>query len=89
MYKLKYKLLPNKFQSLFKLNNTVHSISTQNTEAYHCRYYSKTTTQQFIGYSGVKVWNALPNKIKEIQSKSVFASKLKEHLLNKSDREKS
>jgi len=38
MHKLKYKLLPNIFQSLpvFKNNNIVHSSSTWNKEAYHC-----------------------------------------------------
>ena len=80
MHKLNHNPLPEIFNSLFKFNNIVHSISTRNNNAYHYPFYSKSSTQQSIEYSGVKVWNALPNDIKSLQSKSLFSSKLKQHL---------
>ena len=72
MYKLNHNQLPEIVNPLFKFNNIVHSISTQNINVYHCPFYSKSSTQQSIEYSGVKVWNALPNDIKSLQSKSLF-----------------
>ena len=80
MYKLNHNQLPEIFNPLFKFNNIVHSILTRNNNAYHYPFYSKSSTQQPIEYSGVKVWNALPNDIKSLQSKSLFSSKLKQHL---------
>ena len=74
MYKLNHNnKLPEVFNPLFKFN-MVHSISTRNKNAYHYPFYCKSSTQQSIEYSGVKVWNALPNDIKSLQSKSVFSS---------------
>jgi len=42
MPKLKHNKLPNKFQELFKLNHTVHTIQTRNKDDFHHKYYSKT-----------------------------------------------
>ena len=81
MYKLNHTQLPEIFNPLFKFNNMVRSISTRNKNPYHYPFYStKSSTQQSIECSGVKVWNALPNDIKSLQSKSLFSSKLKQHL---------
>jgi len=84
MYKLKYKMLPNKFQSLFKLKIQFIQEVFGGTELIQSQLeiMKLFIAQQSIEYSGVKVWNALPNKIKEIQSKSAFASKLKQYLLS-------
>ena len=80
MYKLNRNQLPEIFNPLFKFNNIVHSISTRNKNAYRYPFYSKSLTQQSVEYSGVKVWNTLPNDIKSLQSKLLFSSKLKHHL---------
>ena len=55
MYKLNHNQLPEIFSPLFKFNNMVHSISTRNKNTYHYPFYSKSSTQQSIEYSGVKV----------------------------------
>ena len=80
VYKLNHNQLPKIFNPLFKFNNIVHSISTRNKNAYHYPFYSKSSTQQSIRIQGVKVWNALLNDIKSLRSKSLFSSKLKQHL---------
>ena len=36
--------------------------------------------QRSITYQGIKVWNTLPNEIKEAQSVEVFKQKLKDYL---------
>ena len=60
MYKLNHNQLPEIFNPLFKFNNIVPSISTRNKNAYHCPFYSKSSTQQSIEYSGVKVMECFP-----------------------------
>ena len=82
VYELNRDQLLEIFNPLFKFNNIVHCISTRNKNANHYPFYAKSSTKQSIEYSGVKVWNALPNDIKSLQSKSLFSSKLK-HLLSK------
>ena len=76
VYKLNRNQLPEVYNPLFQFNNipVVYSISARNKNGYHYPFYSKSSTQQSTEYSGVKVWNALPNDIKSLQSKSLFVS---------------
>ena len=84
MFSLKHKSVPQCFYDLFKLNNEVHSVSTRNSNSFFLPFYSKTLTQQSIQFSGVKVWNSLPKAITNIETLSLFSSKLKSHLMDHS-----
>ena len=48
MLKLNRNQLPEIFNPLFQFNEIVHPISTQNKNAYHYPFYSKSATQQSI-----------------------------------------
>ena len=82
MHNLHYNQLPQVFQELFKINQTVYTIPTRNKDNFYLQFFSKNVAQQSIAYSGIKLWNALPNEIKTIQTLSTFIRKLKQHLYN-------
>ena len=81
MHKFNHDHLPPIFKNLFRLNITIHNISTRSKHNYHVPYFSKSISQQSIAFKGVKVWNALPSNIKTLQSQSAFTFKLKKNLL--------
>ena len=82
--KLLNKQLPDYFSSLFSLTSSFHSFFTRsvaNTNFFLSRT-NLNKTDRSIKIVGPKIWNNLPNTIKEKFKKSKsFKSKLKKHLL--------
>ena len=80
MHQLQHNQLPRVYQELFKINHIVYTIPTRNKDNF--QFFLKNVTQKSIAYSGVKVWNALLNEIKTMQTLSTLIWKLKQHLHN-------
>ena len=81
MHKFEHGHLPPIFNDFFCPNKKIYSIHTRKRNSYHIPYFSKSVSQQSIKYSGVKVWNTLPQELKTVKLKSSFASKLRQHLV--------
>jgi hypothetical protein len=61
----------------------VHSHSTRNRESYNIMRFNKAKSQFSIIYAGVKLWNSIPNIIKQSTSLFTFKFKLKQHFVSK------
>ena len=57
-----------------------HLTRAMSSDTFNSPFYTKSISQHFFLYQGIKVWNALPSHIKEIESIHLFKSKLKRYL---------
>ena len=72
-------------QSLFNSLNYQHqhhSHVTRNRYQLTIPRFRASTSQNHIAYTGSKVWNSLPESIKELHSLKQFKNNLRVHLLN-------
>ena len=66
-------MLPGALSSMFSRTKSVHSIATRQTDTLNVH----SCTPEVIRYSGVSLWNNLPNDIITQTTLSLFKSKLK------------
>ena len=68
MYKFIHKQLPVQFDNYFDYVHAIHKRSTRTSQMKNQLYIPRFRTnrlQRFIKYRGVKVWNDIPNEIKD------------------------
>ena len=80
MYKWSTGVLPGALSSMFSRTKSVHSIATRQTDKLHVNLCNLQVTSKVIRYSGVSLWNKLPNDIITQTTLSLFKSKLKPRL---------
>ena len=84
--KVKFKELPEAFTNYFELLSNVHSYNTRHakSESYHIPRFNKFKSQRSTAVSGSKLWNKLPQEMKNKLNKGyvVFIKHLKKHLLH-------
>ena len=82
MCKLNNKEIPRIFYDL--IEKPVHQYSTQLAKTnFSLKKFSLNTTKYSISYRGPHIWNGfLINKVKEMQSHSLFLSRVKSKLLD-------
>jgi len=69
-------------KKLFSLNSQIHDINTHHNNNLHLPLTGLTLVQKGVAYSGCKIYNHLPPKIKNISNNvALFKSKLKKLLL--------
>ena len=77
-----YTILP---QCILEITLPVHNIGTRQSSKGHLYGVRCNTTQyglRSIHYSGVRLWNSLPNEIRDSHSLSSFRHKLKDYYLS-------
>jgi len=75
------KLLPTSFSNFFHLNKSIHSHYTRSSNNLHCIFSKTDFCARSIKVAGPKLWNSLPDDIKNCPSKFVFKRMLKELIL--------
>ena len=70
-------------QNTFNLVSRVHSHDTRSRNNLALPLYNLTHTQKFCKYRGIKLWNTLPNNIKESATVQQFGGRLKSYLIAK------
>ena len=83
MHQFSDKSLPASFEKYFTRTTFIHCHSTRTSERndYFLPHFSTTRLQRSIRFSGVKLWNSIPCKFKNISLKK-FILEYKLHLIN-------
>ena len=79
MYKIFNNLTPSYFPEYFKMTSDIHQRSLR-SPAENLLYIPKPNTELFhksLSYSGYKIWNAIPDHIKQSTSIAHFKRDLK------------
>ena len=76
------ELIPPALQNYFTLNSTVHSHDTRSKSNFHIFTVNKTFGLKTVAYSGSKLWNDLPDSLKNITSFTTFKKTVKTFLLD-------
>ena len=71
MHQFSDKSLPASFEKYFTRTFFVHCRSTRTSECndYFLQHFSTTRLQRSIRFSGVKLWNSIPSKFKNLSLK--------------------
>ena len=85
LFRIRHDLAPKYLASNFTLVSQNHSYATRdcNLNFFLSKVLASAPTS--FAFTGIKQWNSLPKRIKEIASVMVFKSKLKEYLLSRYD----
>ena len=81
MFQYKYNKLPNVFDHFFSQN----FYKTRGRNDYRIPRFRLTLSQHFLRYTGPKIWNDLPQEIKNASSITTFKSNLKKYFLSSYD----
>ena len=84
MHQFSDKSLPALFEKYFTRTSFVHRYSTRTSERndyYFLPHFSTSRLQHSIRFSGVKIWNSIPCKFKNLSLKK-FILEYKLHLIN-------
>ena len=83
MHQFSDKSLPASFEKYFTRTTFVHCHSTRTSERndYFLPHFSTSRLQRSIRFSGVKIWNSIPCKFKNLSLKK-FISEYKLHSIN-------
>ena len=74
MYKISHNLAPKYLQELFQQTNDIHNRALRSTSD-NLLYVPKPNIEQFrnsLSYSGSKIWNSIPENIKQSESLPLF-----------------
>jgi hypothetical protein len=77
MYCHKNSLLPKSFNSMFVLNNQVHTYVTRHSKAFHVPLCRTNIKQFCVRFQGPKLFNSLPLELVNSTSLISFKRKLK------------
>ena len=82
MYKFNTGMLPDVLNNMFTRNNTIHNITTRQTNKLHVNFCKRQMTSKviLIRHNGVFLWNNLPVNIRQQVTLSSFKTKLKLYL---------
>ena len=73
--------LPIVFSDYFKENKRIHQHDTRQKDNFHQYTVKSETGKRAVKYRGTKLWNSLPDDIKNTLSPTSFKYKLKNYLL--------
>ena len=81
MYSYHNKLLPPPFLNLFSTSNQFHNYNTRNADTYRS-HACRTNIKQFTMLSrGPKLWNSLPDTVKNAGTLNCFRNRIRKYLL--------
>lgn len=83
VFKIRNKMAPEYLMNNFKSVSLAHSYNTRGSA--HNFFIPKDTSKCPTSFAttGMKLWNGLPNFLKEVKLENIFRSKLKEYFLSK------
>ena len=81
MYNYHFNLLPNIFDNFFSIISHGYSTSLAATFNYSIPYCRTNREQSSIKYLGSKAWSDVPFEIKMSNTRKLFSTKIKKHLL--------
>ena len=81
MYLCSKKMLPTSLLQHFCFNDSFHSYQTRNAMNYHIPKARTSVFQKSIFFNGPKIWNDLPEMIKNSPSLNLFKRRYKQYLL--------
>ena len=83
MYSFHHNKLPENFDCYFKAAKNQHTYSTRSitNQNYYLERFNLHSGQTSCSYAGVKIWNQIPLKIKNL-SKHQFSKHFRNHLIN-------
>ena len=76
------ELLPELFNSLFVKNMDIHNYDTRTKSHIRVNYGRTNFSHSILTYQGPKLWNELPQSVRESVALNSFKRKLKYFLLN-------
>jgi hypothetical protein len=76
--------LPEIFSDYFTINSSVHNHNTRSNMDMHLTLYTSNFGKRCLDYRGSKLWNGLPNVLKNIKSQFSFKKELKKYFQNMS-----
>ena len=82
MFKVIRGCLPICFDNYFMLNEDIHTYNTRQKQDVHVNQWSTIVRQSSIKCHGPKLWNDLPNSLRNFSSVFTFKRKLKLFLLS-------
>jgi len=80
MYRFKTETLPNAIQNLYQTNREFHNYNTRNRYNLATKKHRLHKTNKSLMNMGPKIWNNLPNTIKNAQTFNNFKYQLKNYL---------
>ena len=81
MYKYTNNMMPPSLQNLFQKNNAIHNHNTRGASKLRIPRIRTLIAEQFITYTGVKLWNSITAKIDPTLKISNFKQKLITYLI--------
>ena len=83
MFKYRSNNVPYNLSQYFTLTSDIHKRNTRNcsSDTYYLPRFKTNKLQHFIKFASVKVWNKLPNEIKNCPL-NVFLKKIKTSVLD-------
>ena len=81
MFKVKNKLHPSLVQERFSFVNNVHNINTRNKKKFYQKGVKTKLKSLCLSVMGVKMFNAVPNDLKQINKLGWFKRSLKKHII--------
>ena len=73
--------LPSIFNHMFTFNNEVHHYPTRQIDLYHLPRTRTVFAQDTFTFAAPKLWNSLPQSIRELRNFVTFKSKLKKEFI--------
>ena len=81
MFDYSNRLLPTIFRGTWQKNSDIHTHTTRNKNNFYIVNFNKNDLNKFPLYHFPKAWNSLPDSIKGINSRTLFARKLYDYLI--------
>ena len=82
VYTFLHRMLPDCFNSFFSLTQKFIPVKPDNQTTCTFLYLKKALANSQIKLVGVKLWNEIPNEIKQLKNLAQFKKRLKQLLLN-------
>lgn len=76
IFKIKSNMLPKYLKNKMKRVNEVHSKHLRRNHHFRLPQYRKTSSQRSLYYNGLKIFNKLPEELKEIKTINKFKSEV-------------
>ena len=81
MFKVFHKKVPSVFSGLFTYNYSIHSYQTRQSDNLHVPKARTLYLQRCISRKGVRIWNALSNRVDYDCSILCYKHRLKKYLI--------
>ncbi len=79
VYKQRNNLLPDVFDSYFKLGNEFHNLQTRNAHKLNVIRVKNNYGKSTLKCKGAKIYNELPNDIMYCKSLNIFKNRTKKY----------